>query len=334
MFRPPGAVLQRGTLMIGAEHAELFGFLSDFFLSTLRMATPLIFAAMGGVLCERSGVVNIALEGQMLVGALMAALVAHQVQVQVVASGAGQGFLSIGAGWLGWWAGGLAGLIMALVLSFLSITCKSQQIITGTGLNMLAMGLCPTIAFGVYGVSGSTPTLEALSRLAWEPTAMALGLPVVFAAFLRWTKGGLWLTVAGENPSVLLASGLSAVKVRYGAVLVSGLLAGWGGASLSLALSSSYSRDMTAGRGYIALAAVVLGKWHPLGAMGACFLFGAAEAMQMRMQTPETLPPVFRMVSGAMAWPPSLIQILPYGAALVVLAFGVGRMRPPQGLGR
>ncbi len=298
------------------EGAGDAGFWLDFALSVLRMATPLMLAALGGVLSEKAGVVNLALEGQMLVGAFLAALFAHQVQL-LPALGS-----FMGPAWVGWWAGGLAGMVLALILGFLTITCHAQQIVTGTGLNMLAMGLCPVLAFGIYGASGSTPSLDMGARLTWEPTLVALSLPLLLAAFFRWTKGGLWVKVAGENPLVLLSSGLSPAKVRYGAVLLSGLFAGWGGASLSLALSSSYSRDMTAGRGFIALAAVVLGRWHPLGAMAACLLFGATEAMQMRLQ------------ATAIFVPPALIQIFPYGVTLLVLALGVGRMKPPRALGQ
>lgn len=279
--------------------------LIDLFTASLRMGSPLVLAAMGGLLAERSGVVNIALEGKMLLGALVAAVVAYGTQNP----------------WLGVLAAGLTGAVMALGLGVLCLETRAQPIIAGTALNMTAAGLCPLLAFAFYGVTGSTPTLSPASRLEGSVIFFAWLVPWGLWIFFRGFYGGIWVHAAGENPDALAAVGRSPRKIRYGALAVSGFLTALGGSTLSLALSSSYAREMTAGRGFMALAAVVLGKWNPLGTFGACLFFGLVEAVQMRLQTHTS----FQIPSG-------LLQIFPYVATLLILLIGVGPMRPPRAL--
>jgi ABC-type uncharacterized transport system permease subunit len=285
----------------------MFGWeaLIDLIAASLRMGSPLVLAAMGGLLAERSGVVNIALEGKMLFGALIAAVVAYGTQ----------------SPWLGALAAGLVGTVMALGLGVLCLETRAQPIIAGTALNMTAAGLCPLLAFALYGVTGSTPTLPPESRLESPIIFVAWFLPWIIWLFFRLFYGGMWIHAAGENPEALAAVGKSPRKIRYGALGISGFLTALGGAILSLGLSSAYAREMTAGRGFMALAAVVLGKWNPLGTLGACLFFGLVEAMQMRLQSLAVLQ-----------IPSGILQIFPYLATLLVLLVGVGPMRPPKAL--
>lgn len=281
----------------------------DLLMATARLATPLVFAAMGGLLSERSGVINIALEGLMIVGAFSAAVLAH----------------ATGSPWLGFLGGALAGVLAAAVYAFAALECGANQIVAGTGINMLAYGIPPFVAKILYDVTGSTPALALGERFSYQPMAVAVLTVLAVVLWLRTTRSGLWVAFAGEHPEALAAAGISVRGVRWAAVLASGFLAGMGGASLSVFLSSSYSRNMTAGRGFIALAALILGKWRPLPAALACLLLGLTDAAQIRLQGLE-LP-------GIGAVPVQFIQILPYVVTLVVLAGFVGAARAPKALG-
>ncbi len=284
--------------------------LVDFLSSTLRLATPLIFAAMGGLLSERSGIVNIALEGKMLVGAFFGAAVAHFT----------------GSPWLGLLAGGGAGALVGFLYGWLAVPLKSDQIVAGTGINMLAYGIPPFVAKILFDVTGSTPALGIDERFHVAPLFLSLGVAVLLWLWLRHSRSGLWLMFAGEHPAALAAAGIRVARLRWQAVVAAGLLAGIGGATLSTFLSSSYSRNMTSGRGFIALAALILGKWRPIPAVLACLLFGMTDAAQIRLQGIE--------VAGLGKVPVQFIQILPYLVTLVVLAGFVGRARAPSALGR
>lgn len=277
--------------------------------SSLRLATPLIFAALGGLLSERSGIVNIALEGKMLVGAFAAAAFAAWS----------------GSPWLGFLAGGVAGLLMGLIYSGLVLPLRANQIVAGTGINMLAMGVVPFAGKVLYDVTGSTPALTMDERFSVAPLFIALFSAVVVTAFLKWTRAGLWVAFAGEHPEALAAAGVSVRRVRWCTVTTAGFLAGLGGASLSIYLASSFSRNMTAGRGFIALAALILGKWRPVPAVIACIFFGLADAAQIRLQGLHGF--------GLERLPVQFIQILPYVITVVVLAGFVGRARAPKALG-
>ncbi|HWX19075.1 MAG TPA: ABC transporter permease [Candidatus Binatia bacterium] len=277
--------------------------------STLRVSTPLIFAAMGGMISERSGVINIALEGLMLIGAF----------------GAAVGTLATTSPWLGTACGMAAGVVLAAVYGLVVIRLRANQIVAGTAINMLALGLTPFLCKILYDVTGSTPSIPINERFQSAPLYL-----VWLAVGLCWlgiahTPAGLWLGFAGEHPEALDAAGLRVNRVRWAAVLVSGALAGLGGATLSVFLSSSFSRNMTAGRGFMALASLIFGKWKPLPTALACLLFGFAEAVQIRLQ-------------GIVLWgdkpiPVQFIQILPYVVTMLVLAGFVGHSRAPKALG-
>lgn len=277
-----------------------------FALSVLRMATPLIFASLGGLLSERAGVVNIALEGFMLVGAFTAAVVT----------------LGTGSPALGFLAAGGAGALFALIYALAAIHGRADQVVAGTAMNLLAMGLIPLALKVLYDSTGSSPSLPLESRFTIFPLWFVWGLALVVWFGVSRTHWGLRLSVAGEKPDALDAAGFSVRKVRYTAVALSGVLAAWGGASLSLYLASGYSRNMTAGRGFMALAALILGKWHPIYAVLACLFFGVMEAIQIRMQNVETFLPA------------QFVQALPYVATILVLAGFLGRSRAPRSLGR
>ena len=284
-------------------------YLLDLAAATLRLSTPLIFAAMGGLISERSGVINIALEGKMVVGAFAAAVVT----------------LSTGSPWVGLIGGGLAGVLLAVLYGVAVLPLKANQIVAGTGINMLAFGIPPFVAKILYDVTGSTPAISLAERFSVAPMVMAVLLPVLIWSFLSHTRGGLWLQFAGEHPSALAAAGVNVRRIRWASVLTAGFLAGVGGATLSIFLSSAYSRNMTSGRGFIALAALILGKWRPVPVLFACLFFGLADAVQMRLQGIQ--------MDGFGKVPVQFIQILPYMITIVVLAGFVGRSRAPRALG-
>lgn len=279
------------------------------FLATLRLATPLIFTSMGGLMSERSGVVNVALEGFMLFGAFAGAVAGHY-------------FVSA---WIGWGFALLAGLLIGALYAVFVIELKANQIITGSAFNLLAMGLIPFLTKILFDSTGSTPALLAEDRFTFEPLIVGLLLVGALAFWLYKTRSGLWLQFAGEHPEALLASGVSVKKVRWAAVCASGVFAAWGGASLSLFLASSYSPMMTGGRGFMALAALIFGKWKPIPTLAACLLFAFAEAMQIRLQGTQI---------GNTEIPVQFIQIMPYIVTIIALAGFIGKSRSPKALGR
>jgi len=277
--------------------------------ATLRVSTPLIFAALGGMFSERAGVINIALEGLMLIGAF----------------GAAVGTFAMHSPWLGSMLGVGAGLVLASMYGFFVIRLRANQIVAGTAINMLALGLTPFLCKLLYDVTGSTPAIPLAERFQSAPLYLSWALVAACWWVMRHTPLGLWVGFAGEHPEALEAAGRRVNRVRWLAVLISGALAALGGASLSIFLSSSFSRNMTAGRGFMALAALIFGKWKPVPAALACLLFGFAEAVQIRLQ-------------GASLWggqkvPVQFIQILPYVVTMLVLAGFVGRSRAPKALG-
>jgi len=278
-------------------------------VSTLRVSTPLLFAAMGGLFSERSGVINIALEGLMLVGAFAAAATAAHTGSPVEGALAGAG----------------AGICLAAVYGFSVITLRSDQIVAGTAINMLAVGITPFLCKVFYDSTGSTPSLPMASRFEWSPMLWALIAVAGAQLVVYYTRFGLWVRFAGEHPAALDAAGVRVNRVRWAGVLISGALAGLGGSTLSVFLASSFSREMTAGRGFMALAALVFGKWRPIPAAIACLLFGFTDALQIRLQ-------------GVVLWgkqpvPVEFIQILPYVVTILVLAGLVGRSRAPKAIG-
>jgi simple sugar transport system permease protein len=295
--------------------------IGDLLASTARVSTPLIFAALGGLMSERAGIINIALEGKMLVGAFAAA-VGTLLSAQLCDT--------LHAPWLvplSPWTGALfamvAGALLASLYGLLVIHFRSNQIVAGTAINMLALGLTPFLCNLIFGQTGNSTILPFAQRLHFAPL-LSWVLPIALYFWLKYTRQGLWLSFAGENPQALASAGIRVNRVRWFAVLCSGALAGFGGATLSIFLSSSFSRNMTAGRGFIALAALIFGKWKPIPTAFACLLFGFFDAVQIRLQGAT--------VSGHQI-PVQFIQILPYVVTILVLAGSVGKSRAPKALG-
>jgi general nucleoside transport system permease protein len=289
--------------------------------STLRYATPLIFGALGGLFSERSGVINIALEGIMLIGAFFGAW---------------------GADITDSWIGGvviavLAGAVFALIHALFAVTLRADQIVSGTALNFLALGISGYLYVAIYGDTGTPDDLPGvpdvhlpiksvpllgdvfgqLNLLVW----LALAMVVVTWVVVFRTSPGLRLRSAGENPLAAETAGLSVVRTRYLGVMTSGALAALGGAFLSIGFVHSFSQNMTAGRGFIALAALIFGRWRPGGALAATLLFGFGSALAQRLPTFSD--------SGAV-----LFQALPYVLTLIAVTGVIGRSIPPAALGR
>lgn len=272
--------------------------------STVRLATPLLLAALGGLWSERSGVINIGLEGMLLAGAFTAAVVTHFVHNP----------------WLGLAAAVLAGMLTALIHAFACITCKADQVVSGTAINILFLGLPALLSGALFESTGATPQIPKDQLLPVAPIVLAFALVPVTWYVLNRTRFGLRLRAVGENPEAADTAGIRVDRVRYTGVILSGALAAIGGAYLSIGQSSLFTRNMSAGRGFIALAALIFGKWRPVQTMLACLLFGLAEAVTIQMQGVTPIPVEF-------------IQIIPYVLTIVVLAGFIGLSRPPRALG-
>jgi simple sugar transport system permease protein len=279
-----------------------------FLASTIRLATPLLLAALGGLFSERSGVINIALEGLMLAGAFTAAAVTHYA----------------GSPWIGLVAGIGAGVLVAGVHAVACIRFKADQVVTGTAINILMLGVPAMLSGAFFLSSGATPQIPKENLIPYTPVVLALLLVAVTWYVLYRTPFGLRLRAVGENPEAADAAGVSVTKMRYVAVLISGALAAIGGAYLSIGQSSLFTRNMTAGRGFIALAALIFGKWRPVQTMLACLLFGATEALAIRMQG---------VPIRGVEIPNQFVQIIPYVLTIVVLAGFIGHSRAPRALG-
>jgi ABC-type uncharacterized transport system permease subunit len=302
--------------MSGVEIVE------PFLAATVRTATPLALAALGELLVERAGLINIGLEGAILAGAFGG----------LVGATAG----GVGAGYAGAVAGGLlVGALFALCV----VALRADQIITGTALTLLSVGATGTLYRALYGSSGAALTLPTSGAL---PVPGLSSLPVIgpalfaqpaityvaylLAPALAWwlarTQAGLALRAIGERPAAAEAAGISTNRVRTLAVLVGGALGGLAGGTLVLAQAGTFAENMSAGRGFIAIAIVVLGRWRPLGVAAGALLFGAASALQFAFQ--------------AMGWnaPYQLFLVIPYLLTLAALAGAVGRARAPAALGK
>jgi general nucleoside transport system permease protein len=274
--------------------------------STVRMATPLLLAALGGLFSERSGVINIALEGLMLAGAFTSAVVTYYA----------------GNPWIGLLAGIAAGTFISVIHAVACIQFDSDQVVTGTAINILMLGIPTLLSGALFGTTGSTPQIRRADLLPNAPVVIAFALVPLVRYVLYRTPFGLRLRAAGENPEATDTAGVSVSRLRYSGVLLSGALAAIGGAYLSIGQSSLFTRNMTAGRGFIALAALIFGKWRPVQTMLACLLFGFAEAVAIQMQ--GVIPHV-RV---------EYIQIIPYVLTMIVLAGFIGASRAPRALGR
>ena len=270
--------------------------------STLRMATPLGFAALGGIYSERAGVINLALEGMMLIGAFGYVI----------------GAQASGSVWIGLLVGISFGLVLALLHAVATITFQAEQIVTGVGINILALGITEYLLTTSEQVSGlphwQLPFIGSYGFIVY----LLPVLMVISHIFLFKTPWGLRLRAAGESTEALETLSLSRVKWQYFGVLFSGILAATGGCFLASEVHY-FTKGMTAGRGYLALAAVIFGNWHPLSGVAACFLFGFATALEL-----------------ANRWniPGQLLNSLPYILTMIVLAGWVGTSRPPDSLGK
>lgn len=265
--------------------------LLEFILSVLRLSLPLMFAALGGLLSERSGIAQLGLEGMMLAGALASSLVA----------------LATGSTLAGLAAGIAVGVALAILEGIFVLLLRAEQIIVGTALNLFVFGLAPFITKVFYDTTGSTPPLPP--ELMWQYQFYIL-FAVIFVLYLfvyHRTAAGLAIRFAGENPKVLVSLGLSDRTVRWWALVVCGALSGISGATLTLMISSAFSPMMSAGRGFMALAAVIFGAWRPLPTIAACLFFAVVDAAQIRLQGSSLLPVQF-------------VQILPYVVTIIALA--------------
>ena len=301
--------------------------------TTLRLATPLLFACLAGLYSERAGIFDIGLEGKMLMAAMASASVA---------------FLT-GSVWVGLLAGMLASLLMAGLHGIASITFRGNQLISGVALNFVASGITVLIAQRLFGQGGRTPPLAGDARFSsiTLPFAEALqGVPVIGPLYyevisghpllvyvalatvpLTWwvlyrTRFGLRLRAVGENPAAVDTAGISVVGLRFAAVAITGILCGLAGAYMATALQAGFGREMTAGRGYIALAALIFAKWRPVAALWACLLFGFFQALALRPDVVEAVVQV--------KVPVPFLDALPYVLTVLVLAGFVGKAIPPR----
>ncbi len=286
-------------------------FISDLLLSSVRLSVPLIFAAYGGMMSERSGVANIALESYLLFSAFAAAAATSL-------------FASLWMGVLfGLIAAGLIGLLFALICVY----GRGDQVVIGTAFNLLAVGSIPILNKTLFGITGSTPALSMQLRFTEPLIFFGLSiLVVVFLEFLfRKTRHGLRVTACGENPMALETQGVSYKKLRVRAVVEGSLIAGIGGIYLSLCQGSAYVREMSAGRGFIALAALILGGWKPIPTFLACLFFAATDAVQIQLQG--------KAIAGFQI-PNSLVQISPYLITLLLLMFSSRKVLAPRAINR
>jgi general nucleoside transport system permease protein len=288
--------------------AEIFTI--SLILSTVRLSTPLILAALGGLFSERSGVINIALEGMMLAGAFTAAAVTY----------------AVGSPFVGLLAGMGAGMLIAAIHAVACIRYRADQVVTGTAINILMIGVPGFLSGAFFLSSGSTPQIPRDQLIPWTPIVIAIALVPITWYVLYKTPFGLRLRSVGENPEAADAAGVPVARMRYAGVLLSGILAGVGGAYLSIGQSSLFTRNMTSGRGFIALAALIFGKWRPVQTMLACLLFGLTEAVTIQMQGVVKLP------SGEDI-PVQFIHMVPYMLTIIVLAGFIGSSRSPKALG-
>lgn len=299
---------------------------------TIVFSTALIFASLGGLYSERSGVINIALEGMMIIGAFTGAVITYLFQDSATSV----------APWIGFIAAAIAGALFALPHAVASITFKADQTVSGVALNFLAAGLAVYLTKIIFNGAGQTTTLTSvfskweiplLSDIPYLGHAIFEAYPTSFLAFivvfLTWfllfkTAFGLRLRAVGEHPRAADTVGISVKKMRYTAVMISGALAAMGGATISLTTTSNFSHNTVSGQGFIAIAALIFGKWHPAGAMGAALFFGIAQAIKSLVQ-----------VYGLTKYVPTeFIFMLPYVLTILVMAGLVGRSSAPAALGK
>jgi simple sugar transport system permease protein len=263
-----------------------------------KRATPLVFAALGGVLSENAGIVNIALEGIMAGGAFAAVATSYYTRNVALALGAAM----------------ITGAVLAFVLAYFAIAQRADQIVVGMAINIFALGGTAYLVSAIFGQPGASPQVAGLrdeSTLTWIAAAIVVALHVFFYR----TRAGTHLRAVGEEPRAAATAGIDVVAYRYGATMVGGALAALGGAYLSVGETDIYSDGMVAGRGFIALAAVIFGKWTPFGAAGACVFFAFFSSLQIVLQGANV--------------PAQLLEMLPYLLTIVAIAGFIGRARPP-----
>ena len=301
-------------------------FAAIFSLNTLaaaiRMATPIALAAMGGTFSERSGVINIGLEGMILTGAFAGVA----------------GSYYTGSSWFGVLLALVGGGLLAWVFAIFTIKFKANHVVAGVGLNIFALGLTTWLMQVLWGTRGTSPNVTGLPRVSIPflndipviNKLIANQSPIVYIMFvliiLGWiflfkTPYGLRIRMTGERPEAADTLGINVNRTKYFSVVLSGVLSGLGGAYLSLGHLNWFSMNMSAGRGYMALAANIFGQWNPLGGLGASFLFSFSEAVQIRLQG----------INLGIA--NELIQMIPYIITILVLAGAVIKSRPPEALG-
>ena len=286
--------------------------------ATLRMATPLIFTGLGGVFSEKSGVVNIGLEGIMVIGAFFAVYGTYVTNSPV----------------MGIFFAAIAGMAIALIHAFLSITMRADQVISGTAINIFATALASYLIMVLFHKGGQTDTVAALSykipkfitkipiigdlisQLNWF-VIFAIILVFVSSFILYKTRLGLRIRAVGEHPAAADTLGINVYRVRYLCVLISGAFAGIGGAALSIGITPVFREGMVSGRGFIALAAMIFGNWNPKGTMWACLLFGFADAFQIKAQ------------SLGLSLPQEVYSVFPYVLTMLALAGFVGKTSAP-----
>jgi simple sugar transport system permease protein len=284
--------------------------------SALRLSIPLLAACLAGLWSERSGIVDIGLEGKMLVAAFAAAAAAH----------------TFDSAWIGLAAGIAASVSFSLIHGFASISQRGNQIVSGVAINLLAAGLTAIVGNAWYGQGGRTPPLEGTAR--FEDVLFGHSAPVYLALLavpVTWfvlghTRFGLRLRAVGENPAAVDTAGISVTGLRYAAVMLCGVLCGLAGAYLSVGQSAGFLNNMTAGKGFIALAALIFAKWRAWPALGACFLFGLLDAVAIRLQG-IVLPGIGEV-------PVQAIQALPYLMTVILLAGVIGTAIPPRASGQ
>lgn len=295
---------------------------ADFFSATLRLTTPLLFATLGGILNERAGVINIGLEGTMLMAALMGVF----------------GAFFLGSPWLGFSVGVIAGGLIAWMHAFVSISLKANQIVSGAAINLIGVGLSSFLIRIVFGLKeqqrvvphfdpvkipylSDIPVIGPVLFQQHSLVYMALLLVPIMWVILYRTRWGLMITSVGEHPHASATVGIKPLQVRYISVILSGALVGAGGAFLSLGQLHFFQDEMVAGRGFIALAALIFGRWNPVGGLIACLIFGGADALQFRGQ------------ALGLGIPHQFMLMFPYVLTLAVLVVFGGRSQGPAAIG-
>jgi simple sugar transport system permease protein len=288
------------------------------FAAAIRMATPIAFAALGGIFSERAGIINIGLEGMMLTCAFSAVATTH----------------FLGNPWLGVLTAILIGALLGLVHGLITIKFAGNQIVSGTGINILALGFTAYMSQIIWGSRGASDAVQGIEPISiplikdipiiggiigeHSPLVYILIIVVVISYITLFkTPFGLRIRAVGENPAAADTAGVNVYRIKYLCVIISGMLAGLGGAFLSLGHLNLFAWGMTGGRGFIALAAMIFGGWMPAGALGASLLFGFSDALQMRLQLLGILPS-------------QLILTIPYILTIIVLAGAIRKVTPPS----